>query len=768
MNRRANVVARVLRTRLLEHYGGHLEGPVKVVVDMEPSEHVVVALLAVLKAGAVYVPMDSHSAINRVRYMLNDLQPSCLLGDCSSVFTREADSVWSRYFVLGMEDLCQTMGEGMVPEDNLADEEMFEVTDRLSIIYTSGSTGNPKGVILSHKSAINRIQWQWDTFPSSDKERGCFKTSLMFVDSLVEIFSSVLQLVSMVIAPRGTASNPEVLVQLLETHQVSRLIMVPSMLRSLLFYLSIAGGATRLPALRLWISNSETLQPNLLEKFFQVFSCGRTFANLYGSTETMADVTYEIYESLHDIQKKCYDNNLSIGRPMSNNHVYIVTEQAGLALPGDIGEIAVSGHHVSLGYLGDASSATFRPNPFSSEPDHRVLYMSGDFARIMDGALIYEGRRDVQVKIRGQRVNITEIERVINECPFVEKSHVLYHRFSDIYSVIVAYYTTQNRRRCPRAESYLAETCRKSLPPYMRPKLLHVEEMPLQPHTGKVDRVALRKAYEKAFNRQSSRELAILDEKGRKAMNIIAINLNLPANALRRNKSFFEMGGNSISMMATIVQLKEYGLHLPIEAFSDSSTIQDIIDRVSSSEGPDAETLSTQSYEARPLNDVEQSSRLIDILADSFIEKEPLSVLLGMTKLEFMTFACSLYREASTGDLSIIILDKVTGEVVGGDFLFDFFEAPAVEHHDSMAPVFHLLQQFEVPVKERLRRSRPGPLLYNFCLCVHKALAHAEQVKVCHLIEGNVLRVAKEHGYVGVVTNNTNPVTQVMLYTSVH
>ena len=84
-----------------------------------------------------------------------------------------------------------------------------------------------------------------------------------------------------------------------------------------------------------------------------------------------------------------------------------------------------------------------------------------------------------------------------------------------------------------------------------------------------------------------------------------------------------------------------------------------------------------------------------------------------------------------------------------------------VEHHPSMAPIIKLLQDFEIPVKEKLRQSNPGDLLFNFCLCVHKDLPHAEQVKICHLIEGNVLRVAKENGFSGVVTNNTNPVTQV-------
>lgn len=770
VNRRANAAARVLMKLLPENEVLTGFCQTTIAIDIEPCADLIVAIMATLKLGAAYVPVDSQSAINRVRYVLNESQPACVLIDDKSIFKKDTTTVWSQYVIFDFTSILAEITSMDVDEgqfQNLNDSEIpSPKSSLLAIIYTSGSTGKPKGVCLSHRAACNRLQWQWEQLPFNSDAITCFKTSLLFVDSIVEIFGSLLRLVSLVISPRSVTTNPESFVNLLEEYQVTRLVMVPSMLRSILFYTSISGGCARLPSLKLWISNSETLPVHLIEKFFNLFPMDKLFANIYGSTETMADVTYEMYRTKSEIITKSCEGNLSVGLPMFNNTLYIVDENMEIVASGEVGEICVSGLNVADGYLDcDVSNKCFIENPFSEEDGHRILYKTGDFGRIVNGRVIYEGRRDLQVKIRGQRVNIREIESVVQECAEVDRVIVLCHKFSDVSSVIVAYYTTRNEpgRARTRIESKLMDASRKSLPIYMRPKFIHVEEIPLQPYTGKVDRLALRRIYERAFNRQSSRELAVLDEKGRKALNIIAMNLNFLPKALPMNSSFFECGGNSINMMSTIVTLKEYGLHIPIDAFSSARTIQDIIDQVEVSLGPIGETLRTDKYEVRPLHEVSKKEQIIDILTDSFVEKEPLDTLLGVTRNEFLTFARSLYSEAATTDISLIVLDKSTGNIVGGDFLFDYFKGVEVEHHETMEPILRLFKEFEEPVKSQLLESNPGKLLFNFCLFVHKDFPHADQVRICHLIEGHVLKSAKKAGYVGVVTNNTNPVTQVCI-----
>ena len=750
-----------------------------------------------------------------MRYILRETAPLCILAGPGSAFLKDTDTVWSRYHVIDVTELLQTVTSG-VGEGALTDHEgegdgdgVFpgcHGNEQLSVIYTSGSSGMPKGVQISHVAAMNRLSWQWEAFPFTATSVGCFKTSLLFVDSVVEIFSCLLRLVPLVVAPKSVTSNPEAFVTLLEEHHVTRLVMVPSLLHSMLFYLSISGGSSRLPLLTLWVCNSEALVPSLVEKFFYTFPHNKRICNFYGSTETMADVTYEILTSADDVGDKSHDNSLSIGCPMNNSSVYVVNESMEVVPVGEVGELCISGLNIADGYLDDRTSSAFVPNPFSKDPQHATLYHSGDFGRMVpcgkEHVIVYEGRRDLQVKIRGQRVNIAEIERVVTEVGAVERATVLIHRLSPISEVIVAYYTTRESGgrgekgergtgavspvarslregeqgttpgvrgaragRSTRVESEIAQACQKSLPQYMRPKLLYLDDIPLQSHTGKVDRVALRRLYEKAFNRQSSQELAILDTKSQKAINIIALNLNLPTHSVPKRLSFFQLGGTSVTMMSTIVQLKQYDLHIPIEIFSSARTIQEIINHVVESHELIGEILRTDNYVVMPMQDVPDNDVIVDMFTDSFTEKEPLDVLLGVTKTEFITFARSLYSEASRGRLSLIVLDKYTRKIVGGDFLFDYFRGLHVEHHETMTPILTLFQEFETPIRRQLTGTDPGPLLLNYCLCVQKDLPHAEQVKICHLIEGHVIQVARDNGYVGVVTNNTNPVTQVRTIT---
>ena len=762
LNQQANAAARVLASMLLEHYtfpSRPLSHPV-IAIDIKPSFELFVALLAVLKLGAGYVPIDSCSAINRVKYTLNECKPLCVLVDDASVFKKETATIWTNHTVVDIKDVMQSSVRGKISNERIRTAERIGDGGLLSLIYTSGSTGKPKGVRLCHRTAMNRLQWQWQTFPTRSNTVGCFKTSLLFVDSIVEIFSCLLSLAPLVIVPEKVISNPEALVSLLEEHSVTRLTLVPSLLHSILLYLRVSGESNRLKRLTLWISNSETLPVPLLEKFFHMFGTSTTFVNLYGSTETMADVAYEIYRCPEEITLKSHEGNMSIGKPIFNSNIYLVDEDGYLIDGEGIGEICVSGCNVAAGYLDEGQNQNFSYNPFDNDPEYQIFYRSGDYAQIKDGHLIYEGRRDNQIKVRGQRVNIAEIEQVIQSCPNIDKVVVLYYKLSDICSVIVAYFTTPMKKPRVKMLSVVMEACRKSLPSYMIPKVIMVDEIPLQSHTRKVDQQALRKVYEKVYNRQSSMDLAVVGGNELKALSVLALNLSLPSTAISRNTSFFELGGNSVSMISTIVQLKEHGFHVPIDVFSQARSIQDILDYACGSSTPVLKLPHPHKYCCKALHEVPNNMELVDIIADSFVEKEPLDSLLGITKTEFLPFAKSLFEKAQSSELSLIILDADSGEIVGGDFLFDFSEPVSVKHHDSMVPIVSLFHHFE-PIIEELRRSHASRLMLNFCLGVKKDLPHAEQVQVCHFIEHNVLMTAQAHGFVGVITNNTNVATQV-------
>jgi len=258
--------------------------------------------------------------------------------------------------------------------------------------------------------AMNRIAWQWDRFPFGADDVGCLKTSLLFVDSIVEMFSCLLHPTSLVVSPAGITSSVEEFLGFLQRHRVTRLVTVASLLHAILCFLSTPSELERFPLrqLELWISNSETLPASNARQFFATFPRGKTLCNFYGSNETMADVTYDVFSSIADVERKSKDDALSIGCPIWNTIVYVVDDRGQLCVQGDIGQLCVSGLNVTnRGYVSDYGSGEhFEINSFAEEvefPDcrevrnHRILYWTGDYGRTVNGRIIYEGRRDSQV-----------------------------------------------------------------------------------------------------------------------------------------------------------------------------------------------------------------------------------------------------------------------------------------------------------------------------------------------------------------------------------
>lgn len=351
---------------------------------------------------------------------LQEVNPLCIVADENSPFYLEAETVWSSYRVVNVRKLIEKMDidedDGQLHEhSNLADDEMIIRQPRLmAVLYTSGSTGLPKGVQITHQMAMNRICWQWNQFPFQSGDVGCLKTSLQFVDSVVELFCHISKPVSMVIARRGITSHVGEYLQVLERYCVTQVTVVATLMHGILSYLSSPPNAARYPLrqLRLWISNSEPLRPSLAEKFFEVFPDGcRALCNFYGSTETMADVTFDVFHDVGDVRRKTSEDGiLSIGHPISNSVVYLVGDSSKIVPMGEIGEICVSGLNVNdkQGYVKEMNSAAnFLQNPFTDllrssfvglvVSEHLTLYKTGDYGRIIDGRIMYQGRRDQQV-----------------------------------------------------------------------------------------------------------------------------------------------------------------------------------------------------------------------------------------------------------------------------------------------------------------------------------------------------------------------------------
>lgn len=419
LNVRSNKLARQLVDKLKLHVDiGKTNKQDKIVlVNMVPSDELIVALFAIQKINAAYLPVDPTFPASRISYFINDAKPLCILADkiYDSLQKAEMDNTRKTPIFLYsdmMKKAEMLSGEMLNSSERLP--HLFYTPLLLCVLYTSGSTGMPKGVRLPHKTVMNRLCWQWKTFPFHDGEVGCFKTALTFVDHLQEIFGTLLQGIPITVVPKMITQNPQSFVNLLAVRNVTRLVLVPSLLQMFLAYFKLTPTKKFLPKLRFWVCSGETLSSELLQDFFENFGEDATICNYYGSTEIMGDVTYEVY-SFSTFGEKLYDAKVPIGRPIFNTCVYLLDENLKPVPLGEIGEMFVAGLNIAAGYIGmlEENRERFINNEFCSMEGYNLLFRTGDYARIVDGRIVFEGRKDEQVKVRGHRVDLAEIENCV-------------------------------------------------------------------------------------------------------------------------------------------------------------------------------------------------------------------------------------------------------------------------------------------------------------------------------------------------------------------
>jgi amino acid adenylation domain-containing protein len=396
LNRRANRVAHRLR-------GLGVAADVPVAICCERGADAVVAILAVLKAGGAYVPLDPCYPPDRLAYMLEDSGAAIVLATAAS----QAQAPGGANLLLVDEEAA------FAGESELDPAVAGTPEDLCYLIYTSGSTGRPKGVMGPHRGTVNRLQWMWRAFPFAKGETLCQKTSLSFVDSVWELFGGLLQGVPTLLLGDAAVKDPRALVEALSAHRVTRLVLVPSLLRALL-----ASGidlARELPHLNYLVLSGEALPHDLYESTRQELGEARIL-NLYGSSEIAADAL-------------CCDlaaagtggRTVPIGRPIANMKAYVLDLFEKPVPVGIPGELYIAGAGLARGYrnLPDLTGRKFVADPFDDRPGAR-MFRTGDRVRYRDdGQLDYLGRLDDQVKVRGYRVELGEIEAILAGHPKV-------------------------------------------------------------------------------------------------------------------------------------------------------------------------------------------------------------------------------------------------------------------------------------------------------------------------------------------------------------
>src|SRR5580700_7170399 len=419
-------------------------------VFLERSAEMVVALLSILKAGAAYVPLDPAHPLERLRFLIDDASLGSIVTHSSikNLLPENARNVLA----------FDTEGDGLSGEPTTNPSILVSSDQRAYIIYTSGSTGMPKGVEGTHRGAMNRFSWMWRSYPFRAGEVCCQKTNLGFVDSIWEIFGPLLAGIPNVIIPQEAVRDPEEMLQVLARERVTRIVLVPSLLRTLLDH--APNLQHRVPDLKLWSCSGEILPADLAKRFHQ--ACPHaTLLNIYGSSEVAADVT------CHQVGERDLASSVAIGKPISNTQIYLVDENGEPVPVGVRGELFVGGDGLARGYLNrpELTAERFVRNWLAPEQSPR-LYRTGDLGRFRgNGEIEYLGRVDSQVKLRGLRIELGKIESVLATHAEVAEAVVMVSGEGE-QQKLAAYLVIRDENRAPSAGE-LRRYLRTKLPEHM-------------------------------------------------------------------------------------------------------------------------------------------------------------------------------------------------------------------------------------------------------------------------------------------------------------
>jgi amino acid adenylation domain-containing protein/FkbM family methyltransferase len=401
------------RANQLSHYLQRLGvGPeVLVGICVERSLEMAVGLLAILKAGAAYVPLDPSYPAERLRFMVADAGVPVLLTQQRLLqFLPEQDAA-----VVCLDAdwkiIAQSYPKTPVPISATSENLAY-------MIYTSGSTGQPKGAMTTHGAIVNRLLWMQQEYGLTESDRIMQKTPLSFDVSVWELFWPLINGARMVVARPEGHKDSSYLIKLIAEQHVTTLHFVPSMLQAFLE----DRGVEQCQTLRRVICSGEALGVNLQERFFERLG-GVELHNLYGPTEAAIDVTYWRCEP-HDGR-----SSVPIGRPIANTQLYILDEQLELVPVGATGELYLGGTGLARGYHGrpELTAEKFIPAAMGVTSGGR-LYRTGDLVRYGEGGEVeYLGRVDQQVKVRGHRIELGEIEAVLTRHPGIQEAAVTIH-----------------------------------------------------------------------------------------------------------------------------------------------------------------------------------------------------------------------------------------------------------------------------------------------------------------------------------------------------
>ncbi|HEY0555761.1 MAG TPA: amino acid adenylation domain-containing protein, partial [Thermoanaerobaculia bacterium] len=518
----------------------------RVALLLERSAEMVVAILAVLKAGAAYVPVDPTYPAERIAFTLEDSGAA---------------------LVLRVDDLA-----GEAVDRQSRERPALAVDPELPayVIYTSGSTGRPKGVVVTHANADRLLTATDAWFGFGADDVWTLFHSYAFDFSVWEIWGALLYGGRLVVVPYWTSRSPEGFYRLLRDERVTVLNQTPSAFRQLLWAEETElGGAAPELSLRWVIFGGEALEPASLAPWFARHGDARPrLINMYGITETTVHVTWR------PVLAADLDGGSRIGRPIPDLAVYLLDANLEAVPVGVPGEIHVGGAGLAQGYLNrpDLTAGRFIPDPFATAPGAR-LYRSGDLARrLPDGDLEYLGRIDSQVKIRGFRVELGEIEAALAAHPGVREAVVVARDGGQGDERRLAAYVVPAGVPAAELRAFLRET----LPDFMVPTaFVGLDALPLSP-TGKIDRRALPEPEEAAGEPAAAGFRTPVEEM---LAGVVAEVLGVER--VGPHDDFFALGGHSLLATRLLARVSRlFGVDLPVSSVFQYPTVASLAERI--------------------------------------------------------------------------------------------------------------------------------------------------------------------------------------------
>ncbi|QWR77834.1 amino acid adenylation domain-containing protein [Candidatus Magnetomonas plexicatena] len=533
LNEKSNRVANFLKTHIT------LNDEELIAIMADRSEWTVVAMLGILKAGAAFLPIDPAYPEDRISYMIED-------SGCRILLTHLENIENDKLEVINIKNI--------ICDDSKNPVRTITPKSLAYVIYTSGTTGRPKGVMIEHETLVNMALAHIDFFEITDSDRMLQFSSMSSDTSLFEIFLSLFAGAAVVLIDKETIFNTANFIKYIEEMGVTFLALPPVYLNSL--------NKAQLGTVRAIASCGA---PAVVSDAL-FYGKNKVFFNSYGPTETTVAVTYYRLD-----MERSYDAHIPIGPPISNTCIYIVDESLNLVPIGIEGELCIGGKCLARGYKNKPETTAEKFIMIAAAGDQR-LYRSGDMGRwLSDGNIECTGRKDDQLKVRGYRVELSEVEYAVSSHHMVKAVVVIARKFLSETPELIAYIIKQGTLTAAELRAYMG----KRLPDYMIPAyIVFVDKFPLSPN-NKVDKKALPDPIKTDENGN-------LTEPSTETERVLvrALMTILDRKTVGVNDDFFALGGDSIKAIQLISALNAERLSISVRDVFENPVLTDMARKI--------------------------------------------------------------------------------------------------------------------------------------------------------------------------------------------